>query len=709
MTATAPIIYTPLGALDEFFYRVRDPEILVEGAAGTGKTYCILQLLHAIAYRYPNVRLLVLRKTLKSLTSTTAVTYRERVLAPGELGSTVEWYGGSGSEPAHYRYKNGSTIEFGGMDKSDKILGSFYDLIYCFTGDTLIESPSVVKEGYSRTYSGPLVTIRTALGHKLTGTPNHPILTDKGWIKLGLLSEGDYVVSGSLSQKEAVRDPNVNNKPTAIAEIVDSLALAGVSSQRVMSKAMDFHGDGGNGYVDVITPTSFFHDADVASVGQHELHLDIGGRDFDLLPFKSDGSAPQILLTSMRSSDRNSSFSMERLAPSIIAGKSSFGSLALAEGTHTAPFEFSLNSTIANSEHSTRLVEAADSGEIVLDCIIDISRVEQPSGGSCQVYNLRTKEHYYFANGIIAHNCNEAVELSLQQWQRLTTRLRDGPLPEKRIIGDCNPSFAHHWLNKRCLDGLTRRVMTTHADNPTVTPEYLATLEKLSGSQRERFLLGQWAGIENAVYPTLDPSIHLQPLPDDVRWGTGAIGVDYGEVHFSAVVAVQRASDGIYWARRCWAEAGGNPQLIEDATRGMKVQYNINRVRTDPLQKVLAYRLGGKTAEYNREQRIAYTRRLLESGNLMFDIDGEGIRDLFDEMLGYRYEFKETDTMAKNQLVRKQDDRVAALEDAIEELEIEGGGVSWSLPTPQVGRDPVTYRPYVSERQPPLVRAFRSF
>ena len=111
------VVYQPHGNLRDFFMNVRDKEILVQGGAGTGKTYCILQLIHALCLRYPGCRVLILRKTLKSLTASALTTFREKVLNPAE---PIQFFGGSPAEPASFRYQNGSPNIFGGQGKPDK-------------------------------------------------------------------------------------------------------------------------------------------------------------------------------------------------------------------------------------------------------------------------------------------------------------------------------------------------------------------------------------------------------------------------------------------------------------------------------------------------------------------------------------------------------------------------------------------------------------
>src|SRR5437762_7275821 len=91
----------------------------------------------------------------------------------------------------------------------------------CFPGDTLVESYEI-KKAYKRWYSGRVVTIETRTGG-LTGTPNHPVLTPRGWVPLGALQQGDYLVSRSALQGVLRGDPDVDDRPTAFADLFEAL------------------------------------------------------------------------------------------------------------------------------------------------------------------------------------------------------------------------------------------------------------------------------------------------------------------------------------------------------------------------------------------------------------------------------------------------------------------------------------------------------
>lgn len=121
--------YKPQGAA-RYVFECRDPEVLLSGPAGTGKSRACLEKLHMVALMNPGMRGLIVRKTLVSLGSTALVTWRKFVANEAIQNGDVWFYGGSPQEPAGYKYANGSFIAIGGMDKSTKIMSSEYDMIY---------------------------------------------------------------------------------------------------------------------------------------------------------------------------------------------------------------------------------------------------------------------------------------------------------------------------------------------------------------------------------------------------------------------------------------------------------------------------------------------------------------------------------------------------------------------------------------------------
>ncbi len=137
--------------------------------------------------------------------------------------------------------------------------GDISEWINCFVGDTLVTATEI-KRVFRRFYKGKMITITTASGNKLTGTPNHPILTSDGWIPLNRLNLGNKVISTRDNIGDSLRNPNNNYIKTRIEEIYASSSKL-LSEKRVSFKAGDFHTDrGGSEYIDIINMDSFLRD-----------------------------------------------------------------------------------------------------------------------------------------------------------------------------------------------------------------------------------------------------------------------------------------------------------------------------------------------------------------------------------------------------------------------------------------------------------------
>src|SRR6185312_6261443 len=95
------------------------------------------------------------------------------------------------------------------------------------------------------------------------------------------------------------------------------------------------------------------------------------------------------------------------------------------------------------------------------------------------------------------------------EWEALQTRLRYGVMPYQQGIACVNPQNPAHWLNQRANaksdtydpeQHLMQRILSRHEDNPTITPEYLHRLSRLTGVRRLRLYLGEWAAADGMVY-----------------------------------------------------------------------------------------------------------------------------------------------------------------------------------------------------------------
>lgn len=113
----------------------------------------------------------------------------------------------------------------------------------CVIEGTLVSGP-LATAAYRREYAGEVVRIRTALGHDLTVTPNHPVLTGRGWVPANEVEKGDNVFSRVFrdGMPLGVRPDEQEREPTVEQEF-DALGDSfGVGS--LLGSPADFHGDG---------------------------------------------------------------------------------------------------------------------------------------------------------------------------------------------------------------------------------------------------------------------------------------------------------------------------------------------------------------------------------------------------------------------------------------------------------------------------------
>lgn len=129
MTATVVRRYAPRGAARRLL-ECRDPEVLLSGPAGTGKSRGCLEKMHKMCLLNPGMRGLIVRKTGRSLSYSALDTWRKHVAVDELRTGAMRFYGGSQAEPPQYRYANGSAVMMGGMDDPMKVMSTEYDLIY---------------------------------------------------------------------------------------------------------------------------------------------------------------------------------------------------------------------------------------------------------------------------------------------------------------------------------------------------------------------------------------------------------------------------------------------------------------------------------------------------------------------------------------------------------------------------------------------------
>ena len=354
----------------------------------------------------------------------------------------------------HPKYPPLSSTSYG---EPDGLLG-----INCVLEGTLVSGPAE-RAVYRRKYTGELITIRTSHGHELTVTPNHPILTDKGWVAANLLEVGSNVVSRAILDGEGGIGPNPNHGISAIEDKFN-LLFHGGDVFSLSPSACNFHGDIPDHEVDVVFRKGFLWDSTNATFCEHIKQDSLHCASKAPYRFKSISTLYKAFFCSLHSFHGIVSRISNRFAPVFTASfmdalcslgfiiskwnakvRKIFSDRPLANTDLTSNFILP-ESRVIHGEQVSRykpglseevilpisaahidaftfetiqdcldgaMVVSCDgsngnTGEIQIDRIVDIKR-ETPQSSFVHVYNLQTETGWYFSNGIISHNCGHVI------------------------------------------------------------------------------------------------------------------------------------------------------------------------------------------------------------------------------------------------------------------------------------------------------------
>lgn len=279
--------------------------------------------------------------------------------------------------------------------------------IQCLTGDTLITSACGISKIFKRAYEGKIIFIRTRSGNEITVTPNHPILTDRGWVGAQFVNDSDQCFV--CFDSKGVKNPQGKND-TAFATVEQVAEAFGgfgqVSAREVPAAAPHFHNDPGNNKV-----TDILSKEDLGLIG-YAPKVKHGGKvgfvfgDGETAAFHPSGNSVGNLLNGTGFAPDRFVGTLDELFPDTFRG-SIHPSLLLggspAQGVSMF-FQDSLDGTWADAE-GIRNPPDTNSSEVLLDDVVAV-QVRDFCG---HVYNMETQDHLIKCNGIVTHNCRSTT------------------------------------------------------------------------------------------------------------------------------------------------------------------------------------------------------------------------------------------------------------------------------------------------------------
>jgi len=273
----------------------------------------------------------------------------------------------------------------------------------CFPGDTAVSGAA--EKAMRRWYSGDMIEINLATGEKLTGTPNHPIFTQRGWIALGEIDEvndcvGRFDVDLAKAASFSKIAHDIDDVPTTIEQIFNASLIPGDSLWINKARERNFHGDGAGSDVDVVLSNGLLRDRLKASFSNKFGNNVLTVADKKLSRFFSLRLLNKLVHAGLCSaSGFIRSFSKQQSLAGASSGIS--GSVGLLNRSSDAvSFGDIVNSFTSDS------VSGGDKGRC-LSASIGFSNVtlKRRFNFSGHVFNLDTKNGWYQANGIVVHNC----------------------------------------------------------------------------------------------------------------------------------------------------------------------------------------------------------------------------------------------------------------------------------------------------------------
>lgn len=342
----------------------------------------------------------------------------------------------------------------------------------CFPAETPVRAAA--RLGLKTWYAGKVVELQTRLGHRLTLTANHPVLTVRGWIAACQLQKGDQLIGDASGVNPRLAGVVNDEQPPARAEdLFQTLAAQGF---RIVPMAPhDFHGDAGlrKPEIHIAGPDVHLMDEVQAAPGQFVGQQQLRRADACAImdADRPDGPPPARMILADAVAPQNPADVAE--AGAELAADGAFGDQPVAvQGQHPA-FEMGVavagalpgggalasngggvlfdgspfdalgfrappQGDVAGTEQPAQGVTAAsglvrqlleaNAGLIALDEIVQIRQFDWAG----HVYDFETETGLIMAGGVIVHNCRCRVrprsERSLARdgiaWQSSAGKLR---------------------------------------------------------------------------------------------------------------------------------------------------------------------------------------------------------------------------------------------------------------------------------------------
>lgn len=171
---------------------------------------------------------------------------------------------------------------------------------------------------------------------------------------------------------------------------------------------------------------------------------------------------------------------------------------------------------------------------------------------------------------------DEAIETNEDDWKMLEGRLRLPNVPHQ-IFAATNPGPPSHYLYRLFFQDRRGEVyQASSLENPELPEDYRARLAEFEGTYYERYVLGQWVGMEGLVYAAFDEKVCLIPRFEIPKRWLNYTGHDFGLANPAALFYAQDPDTGNFYLWHEYLPGGGygiydHVQEFKRVTEGVNV------------------------------------------------------------------------------------------------------------------------------------------
>jgi len=289
----------------------------------------------------------------------------------------------------------------------------------CVLADSLVTTGTVIAATRAW-YRGNLVAIGTRNG-EVTVTANHPMATQRGWVKAMDLRQGDYLIRHlSGIPGSGIDLPHLKQTPARAEDVFNALlASSPVPPITVPSASVQFHGDGAaiNGQVDVVFANRQLQAGCQPFAAQDPLKLNLisGDTELSMEPCLSSFDAALLAVNAAScgligfARELFASFRRELVHAELL-------SLSSAANSYPELLEPPSDDIPAAAQLLRECFDAG-AGVVELDevLLVQIKTLHE----AIPVYDFTTVSSAYIVDNCVTHNCRCTVTPWDPEWEEL--------------------------------------------------------------------------------------------------------------------------------------------------------------------------------------------------------------------------------------------------------------------------------------------------